>query len=642
MEEPDRNYGEDERRSREAEGSPKEMVAGDYEGVTSWESTEVPQDRANEYGRRVRDYIEDAKSEGIPRRTDLSMGGREWSEPWRPAFMPRKMSESGPGGEVTGTADYGASKSGEEAVDGERRDDDKRGNLGKWLVGTTALAVTMIYLATVSGGGKDNGPGKDKAKAVVPGAAQADTIKDNAPASTMVDGLELQSGATIRGTEPGEEVIEVKAPVEEAVEVPRAEEAVLYKIDDEVNDEVRETGDENTGNIITLEEVRIPEAEVERTAKYEVVGQKNISGLGVIERYKYSGGYIRENDPYYVDFEDKSTQDSFGAPLEGATPAERVQDLTKRWAASPKELVTMISHMNLESKMGLAEFKSMDEENAFADKLAGYDSEKYDEFVNRFYTLFYGRVEGAKISKNCIMARDMMDRTGDPSDGEQSEIVLFGRLRGNEGAAQVTFYDKNGKNVISDKEAFNHEFATMSETERNKARQNNVSSTAWINIGEEGGEEGRAGNIEYKAGKKVEKTTEKPTQKPTPVPTEKPTEKPTQKPTPVPTEKPTEKPTQKPTPVPTEKPTQKPTPVPTEKPTPVVTPEPKPTKNPEAVSKPIEEVKKNENVVINNNSGSNPSNENPSGRPESIGERTVQEKPASQEELANDLADLGL
>ena len=213
------------------------------------------------------------------------------------------------------------------------------------------------------------------------------------------------------------------------------------------------------------------------------------------------------------------------------------------------------------------------------------------------------------------MARDMMDRTGDPSDGDQAEVKMFGQLRGNEGAVQVTFYDENGKNLVSDKEAYNHEFETLSESEQQKARQINIGRTAWINIGEEGGEEGRGGNLEYKAGVKAE----------TPTPSETPDETPTP-----PAETPT--PTQTP---PAE------TPTPTVKPTPTPEP-PKPTKDPEAVSRPIEEVKVNENVVIDNDPGTNPSDEGPSERPESIGKRTIEEEPASQDDLASDLADLGL
>ena len=629
-------------------GLPKEeTVAGDYESVANWD--EIPQDRAYEYGRRVKNYVEDAKNEGMPegrQQTDLRTDTGEWSEPWRPAFMPENMSGSRPE---------------EGTVRAAERRSDRRGNLGGKLKRFTALALVMVGTAIPW---ENENNGSSDGEAVGHGVAIGDTIAKNAPIYETEDGVRYQNGMVIRGAEAGNETIEVETPVEvtgeksveteaqveeagEEADVP-AEETVLQ----EANDEARENYGENVGAEVTVEESKTPEVETKRTAEYEVIGKKGISGLGMIDMYKYSGGYIRENDPYYVNFAGKTTEDSFGAPLEGATPAERVQDLTKRWAASPKELVTMISHMNLEADMGIAEFKSMDDENKFADELAGYDGGEYDDFVNKFFALFYGKVSGARLSKNCIMARDMMDRTGDPSDGEQDEIVLFGRLRGNEGAMQVTFYGENGRNVISDREAFDHEFETMSEAEKNEARQKNISSTAWINIGEKGGKEGRAGNIEYKAGERVETETPTPTptEAPTPTPTEAPTPTPTEAPTPTPTEAPTPTPTEAPTPTPTPTeaptptptPTEAPTPTPTPEPTPVVTPEPKPTKNPEAVKKVIEEVKENENVVITENSGANPSEEAPSERPESIGERTIEEKPASQEELAADLADLGL
>ena len=648
MEESGRYYGKHERRPREEY---PQMAMGDYESFSSEERVDLMPDHAREYGNRLKYFVRSGENDSVEEsyagpRNDFSTDRGEWSAQWRPAFMPERQS----GARVE-----------EDNLEVLDRKGDRRGNLGRKLKQATALALVVIGVAIPW----DNKDGNSEDGTAMKFGSALGEVTKNAPIFEMSDGRLVQNGMVIKDSEPGGETIMVEAPAEEHIGE-QAEEAVAEEVGSADSTEVVEPETvigENAETGIDLEEAETPEVEAERIAKYDVIGQKDIKGLGTIDKYKYSGGYIRENDPYYVNFAGKSTEDSFGAPLEGATPVERVQDLTKRWAASPKELVTMISHMNIESEMGIAEFKSMDDENAFADKLAGYGSEEYDEFVNRFYMLFYGKVAGAKTSRNCFMARDMMDRTGDPSDGEQSEVVLFGQLRGNGGALQVTFLDKNGKNVISDEEAFKHEFATMSEADRKKAKENNVGRTAWINIGEDGGEEGRGGDIEYKAGgKKAETPTpepEKPTpepEKPTPVVTPEPTPVVTpepEKPTPVVTPDPTPvvTPEPKPTPVVTpepEKPTpvitpepEKPTPVVTPEPTPVVTPEPKPTKNPEAIKKPIEEVKQNENVVINTDSGADIEN-GKTERPENVGQRTIEEKPASQEEVAAGLADLGL
>ncbi|MBR3319397.1 hypothetical protein IKG06_02730 [Candidatus Saccharibacteria bacterium] len=433
-----------------------EFSPGDYENPIDWESSgmAMTSERASEIGQRIGSYFagrtEDS-SRRMGERIDLSMDGGEWSRPWESAFM-RSETPSGSENE----------NGGHESIDRKR---DRRGNLGEKLRKFTALALVIAGTAMPSwgGGGEDDGSG---ANGEVANPVPVATETYGAPIIEMPDGRLVQNGMLIKGSEPGKETIAV-----EASETNGSAEQMVGSIDAVGNAESEAiiNSNEGAGTGIVIEEVKMPEVENERMAKFDVIGQKDIDGLGVIDKYKYSGGYIRENDPYYVNFENKSTEDSFGAPLEGASPAERVQDLTKRWATSPKELVAMISHMNLESEMGIAEFKSMDEENAFADALAGYDDEKYDDFVNRFYALFYGKVAKAKLSKNSIMARDMKDQTGDPSDGEQSEIKMFAQLRGNEGAVQVTFFGKDGKNVISDKEAFNHEFETMSKAEQDKA-----------------------------------------------------------------------------------------------------------------------------------------------------------------------------
>ncbi|MBQ3293755.1 hypothetical protein IJG96_01315, partial [Candidatus Saccharibacteria bacterium] len=300
-------------------------------------------------------------------------------------------------------------------------------------------------------------------------------------------------------------------------------------------------------------------------------------------------------------------------------------------------------------------------------------AEEYDKTVNGAITKILNKIRGVEFSRECKLARDMRDEMESPTESEgEDDVETYGQLRGNKSALQMTFLGEAGENVCSSPEAFQHIIDSLSPVDQAKVKK--VGNKAWINVGEFGEKKngGLAGNWEFKEGARAtvtpeptekptpeptekptpeptEKPTPEPTEKPTPEPTEKPTPEPTEKPTPEPTEKPTPEPTEKPTPEPTEKPTPEPTPVPTPEPTPVPTPvptpeptpEPKPTKNPEAIEQPVQQVEEQEHVTITTDSGADMT-QGPSERPESIGERTQPEATTPPDELAAQLADLGL
>jgi hypothetical protein len=120
---------------------------------------------------------------------------------------------------------------------------------------------------------------------------------------------------------------------------------------------------------------------------------------------------------------------------------------------------------------------------------------------------------------------------------------LFARKKGdtnNKPDVLVTFFDKDGKNFVSDKKAFQVACKAAG------VNPKDYSSRAYVNMTE-------GGTWKWKIGTKAT-----PTPKPTPTPTPKPTPTPTPKPTRTPT--PTPKPTPTPTPRPTKDPSVRPTP----------------------------------------------------------------------------------
>ena len=347
------------------------------------------------------------------------------------------------------------------------------------------------------------------------------------------------------------------------------------------------------------QESQAPELEQQeaREAEFITDGTQEIDGLGEVRTFEYHGGYIKDNNQFYVD--GKRQPYGYGKPFEGETPVQRFEEWEMSLAMEPKALAAAVDQFNLEEELEIDQFQSLEDADAWANKVAEMDADEYDTTVNGAIALILNKIDGVKFSRDCKLARDMRDTIGEPTVSEgEDDVETYGQLRGNKNALQMTFVNEDGENVCSDQEAFQHVMDSLEPAQQKKAK--NVRNTAYINIGEYGANKngGLAGNWEWKEGKAkapepTEKPTPEPTEKPTPVPTEKPTPEPTEKPTPEPTEKPTPVPTEKPTPEPTEKPTpvptEKPTPVPTEKPTPEPTekPTPVPTEKPTPVPTPV-------------------------------------------------------
>ncbi|MBR3232902.1 hypothetical protein IKF74_01280 [Candidatus Saccharibacteria bacterium] len=432
------------------------------------------------------------------------------------------------------------------------------------------------------------------------------------------------------------------------------------------------------------EDYAAPEQEKQEIngAEFVTDGTQEIEGLGEVRTFKYWGGHIKENNQFYVD--GKRQPYAYGGSFKGETPAQRFEEWEMSLAMEPKALAAAVDQFNLENELGIEEFQSLEDADKWANMVADLPAEDYDKTVNDAIVKILNKIRGVEFSRDCKLARDMRDETESPTESEgEDDVETYGQLRGNRGALQMTFVGEAGENVCSSPEAFKHILDSLSPAEQAKVKR--VGNKAWINVGEYGEKKngGLAGNWEFKEGKREseETPTPEPEETPTPEPEITPTPEPEVTPTPEPEVTPTPEPVITPTPepevtptpepvvtptpepvvtptpepvvtptpepvvTPTPEPVVTPTPEPVVTPTPTPevtpTPEPKPTKNPEAIEQPIEQVQEQEHVTITTDSGADIEQER-TERPESIGERTVQEQPASPDELVAQLADLGL
>ena len=460
----------------------------------------------------------------------------------------------------------------------------------KWGKRGVAMAALVVQL-----GGGIGGSGSETARSEEGNgggiAATEWTMQDGTRVRNGMVVHDEMAGMTVEPDDDAEMEPEDEAEVEET-ETPEAETPAV-----EVAPMTVKEDDED----FSIEEVlgpnyEAPELEIQTVngAEFITEGTKEIEGIGEVRTFKYRGGHVKENNRFYM--ENKRQPYAYGEGFEGATLKDRFEEWEMSLAMEPKALAAAIDQFDLEEELGIAEFQSLEDADAWANALAQMPADEYDQTVNSAMARILNKIHGVKTSKECKLARDMRDVTESPTVSEgEDDVETYGQLRGNRGALQMTFVDESGENVCSSPEAFQHVLDSLSEAERAQAKK--VGNTAWINTGKTGKNEneGMGGNWEYKEGerKKTEKPTPEPTEKPTPEPTEKPTPEPTEKPTPEPTEKPTPEPTEKPTPEPTEKPTpeptEKPTPTPTVKPTPEPTPTPtvKPTPEPTPTPTPV-------------------------------------------------------
>ena len=303
----------------------------------------------------------------------------------------------------------------------------------------------------------------------------------------------------------------------------------------------------------------------ERHGEFVELGKMKIGNLkGEVTMFEYHGGYIPEDETYYEESEKKKSPTAYSTPLEGDLYARKIEDWTKKLARSPKAFAAFIMEHDYESVLGIDEFMSMEEAEAWANEIAGMPADEYDTIINKGLSTWYSRVKEAKFNNECGLALDMHDDTESPTGGAQDEIRLFGLYRGNDGQKQVTFVGKLNDGTTGYMTKNDQAYKNVVESARNEnLAKGKFSKVAWLNI--------ERGNWEYKLGDK-KANTPKMTANPTPVTTEAPTVAPTVAPTPTPEVTPA--PTSAPTPGATEAPTPEATATPTVAPTPEVTPTP--------------------------------------------------------------------
>ena len=455
----------------------------------------------------------------------------------------------------------------------EKEKESRREKLVKNLKRFTALACVVVGLSGAKKAGKAELPEQE----VETGPKQK--IEFASPETQTTEGYVVKGG-TVQ-YENGEPVIAVNVAADETMN----EDDAAMEPEDEA--EVTPTSDEEED--FSIEDIlepnyEAPELETQdiNGAEFITDGTKEIEGIGEVRTFTYRGGHVKENNRFYM--EKKRQPYAYGESFEGDGLVERFEEWEMSLAMEPKALAAAVDQFDLEEELGLTEFESLEDADAWANIVAEMPADEYDQTVNSTIAKILNKIHGVKTNRECKLARDMRDVTELPTVSEgEDDVETYGQLRGNRSALQITFLDESGENICSSPEAFQHILDSLSDAERATAKK--VGSTAWLNIGEQGKDKngGLAGNWEFKEGKRetTEKPTPEPTEKPTPEPTEKPTPEPTEKPTPEPTEKPTPEPTEKPTPTPTVKPTpeptEKPTPEPTEKPTPEPTEKPTPT-----------------------------------------------------------------
>ena len=326
----------------------------------------------------------------------------------------------------------------------------------------------------------------------------------------------------------------------------------------------------------------VPSEQAEEESQAETYGEFTSNGFvhtknGEVERFVYSGGYHPETDPYNTKFQiDSRTKEdgfendtAYGLHIEGETDAERTANWMKVVMLSPEALV------RLRVQMGVDNLDSIEAENLTADQVRAMSQEEYDRFANETADIFYTRLEGGEIrsSYNWTLGNYMRDQVM----GEHENSEVHGRLESDDESGEgrdllLTFFDAEGKNIVSSQQGFQN---TVRDAH---AEGRNIGQRAWINVDE-------GGNWKWKAGSTATATPEPevtptPTPEVTPTPTPEVTPTPTPEVTPTPTPEVTPTPTPEVTPTPTPEVTPTPTPEVTPTPTPEVTPTPEPTPTP--------------------------------------------------------------
>ena len=437
----------------------------------------------------------------------------------------------------------------------------KRFGVGRWLIAILVVALVLALIWFLSRNGnlftqqqKLNAP-KDWATTTETATPTA-TLAPTATPTAQPTEIPTEAPTEVPTEEPTEAPTEesAEAPTEVPTEVPTMEPTVVPT-------------EEPAGEfvVVVTETREVTFTPTEEMVFFRVIDGKNTTEVTLVKS-RYAGGWMEDFDAWYRAEQlalVKEVPEAFGQGIPEEVWSARIDLWLEAACADPWTLTWF------RFQMGLEDFKDMDEANSYARFLIKIEPEDYDEIANATLNHYYESIDGgsAKISPNWgleVMMRWL--------DAEHTLPELFARKFGDinhKPDTLMTFYDRNGKNFVSYKKAF--------EVACKNARvvSGEFRNEAYVNFDE-------GGTWKWKQGAKPGQTPT-PTPGQTPTPTPEPTPEPTPTPTsePTPTPKPTPTPTPVPTPTPTPKPTPTPTPKPTPTPTPKPTPTPRPTKDPE-------------------------------------------------------------
>lgn len=257
-----------------------------------------------------------------------------------------------------------------------------------------------------------------------------------------------------------------------------------------------------------------------KTAKFELKerGTKQKAEV-TLEMSAYEGGWKKDNDRWFVtDEKVKEVPEAFAKAISGKTWSDKIGTWLE-YAVSDPWTMTWFRF-----QMGLEDFKDMDEVNKHARTVRELSATKYDELANETLTYFFKKLEGGTVEVSQSWALEVMQRW--QKDKKLPE--LFARRHGdtnNTPDVLVTFFDRDGKNFVSNTKAFQVACKAAG------VSMNDYLSKAYVNYTE-------GGTWKWKPGMKAT-----PTHAPTPTPTPTPAPRPTPTPTPHPTKDPSVRPT---------------------------------------------------------------------------------------------------
>lgn len=205
-----------------------------------------------------------------------------------------------------------------------------------------------------------------------------------------------------------------------------------------------------------------------------VVSTKN----GDLQKFTYRGGYREENDPYSIKFAHQGEKGyendtAYGLAIKGKTETEMTANWLKRVVASPEAIV------RLRVQLGLERLQSIEEENVRANEIRNMSADDYDQIANDTIEAFYSRIKGGSIKKSKGWALENF--MNDEASGNHENAAVHGRLNGDDDKdTLLTFFDKNGENIVSSMRGF------LNTREDANTTRKDIGSEAWVNMDEGG------------------------------------------------------------------------------------------------------------------------------------------------------------